>query len=448
MSHLLQPAKTNALVRRGRATWTKPAPVVVKPEAEMLAQPGVSGIWLRTYLRREGTYWIATTYVVDRGNVELFTVKVNVRPIMERMLKVHKARVRKLPPGHRARSRIRKLPRGHRARVSGDEIGFGFSLKAVAKGAWNAGKSKVVKAAYNTSKSVVKSRITQGVVAATAVVYPPVGVPAAAALATANTALNYVEQGKKVADEAARVAGRLKSGQALKQELVRYGKKYGEQALKSYVNQNPQLKMGLKLAANFKAEVSTKLAPPQRRAQLKSTMINYRRGKAFLQRVSNAARFGKGQVRIDAQKMARVVAIAAANRRRIASLTTEIEGGIPGILIDDRGRMIRGNFALSVTGSVQTPDVLVTPGGAKTGQYHRVYQSPEQRQKIVAYSRLKQQVQRAQISGKAIRGRRRRTLARMRRRIANLPPEARVAEIGRLDELRANVQKRVHHLRS
>jgi hypothetical protein len=70
------------------------------------------------------------------------------------------------------------------------EIG-GFSFKKLWKGVRKA------------TRSILKSKITKGVVGGLAIVYPPVGVPAAAALATANVAIKATESSNpKVRKEA------------------------------------------------------------------------------------------------------------------------------------------------------------------------------------------------------------------------------------------------------
>lgn len=61
---------------------------------------------------------------------------------------------------------------------------------------------KVAKAAASATKSVVKSPITKSVVGVTAVVYPPVGVPAAAAVAVADKTITELEKGNATAKKA------------------------------------------------------------------------------------------------------------------------------------------------------------------------------------------------------------------------------------------------------
>lgn len=335
--------------------------------AEVLAEPGVQGVWLKTHIVRRGTYLVATTYIVSDGNLEVLKIQLDVKPIMRRLVRLHQQM-------HAADA------------VSGhDVVGFGFkSMGGLAKKAWGAGKSKLAKKVYSTSKGIIRSKVTAGVVAATAVAFPPVGAPAAAALATANVALNYVEQGQKVAREAQAIAERLKQGDGLKKTLTHYGQKYGRQALSSYVQGNPQLKANLSMAMQFKAKVSAALTPP-RKAELASTMAKYRKGKAFLQAVSRQARYGKGQRQVEARKMATIVRIAADNRARIRAVATGMQGGLPGILIDRRGRIITGRFMARPT-TTGIPDIFITADGMKPGRYRKVRPSRRKRRRLRAYA--------------------------------------------------------------
>lgn len=67
------------------------------------------------------------------------------------------------------------------------------------------GKSKLLSKVADSVKGVVKSKLTGAALGATAVVFPPVGVPAAAAYATANAAIAAIEEAKDVKEKARRV---------------------------------------------------------------------------------------------------------------------------------------------------------------------------------------------------------------------------------------------------
>ena len=326
--------------------------------ATALATPGVEGVWLKTHIKREGTHLIATTYIVGQNNetgipdMSVFKVEVDAAPIMRRMMRIHQKMYE-----------IEAAKRGEDIAIEGffDDIG------KFAKKAWKTTKSKVVRKVYKGVKSVVRSKITAGIVAATAVAFPAIGAPAAAALAAANVALDYAEAGRKTVKSAEKVANRLRKGKNFKKTLARYGKKYGKKALKRYLRKNPKAKKYLKAVNDFQKRAKKALSP-KRKKQLKQTLRRYRLAKKFFQKISNKARFGKKQDRIDARKMARIVRLAAENRAKLKAIGQRLEGGLPGILIDRQGNLRKGRYVIdpSATGE---PDILVTPSGAKPGIY-------------------------------------------------------------------------------
>lgn len=78
-----------------------------------------------------------------------------------------------------------------------EELGFGF-LKSIGKGIGKAAKS-----VGKVAKAVVKSPITKVVAGGVAVVFPPVGISAMAALTVADKVVTAAEQTKDVAKRAA-----------------------------------------------------------------------------------------------------------------------------------------------------------------------------------------------------------------------------------------------------
>lgn len=92
---------------------------------------------------------------------------------------------------------------GRAAAAGVTQVGFfGFlkkAAKAVAHAVKKVARSKVAKAIYGGVRKVMKSPITKLAVSATAVAFPAVGIPAAAAFYTANKVLDSVEKGGKIA---------------------------------------------------------------------------------------------------------------------------------------------------------------------------------------------------------------------------------------------------------
>lgn len=106
------------------------------------------------------------------------------------------------PRGVRHVSVTLPIPPGADIKVSGifDDIGSAVSSLT---------KNKVVKKLGGMVKNVIKSDITKAAVAGLAVAFPPVGVPAAAAYATAATVVNYAEKAGSYATAAKAAAGAL-----------------------------------------------------------------------------------------------------------------------------------------------------------------------------------------------------------------------------------------------
>lgn len=110
-----------------------------------------------------------------------------------------------LPTIERALLRMlrRSLPPG-----AAQQVGFFGGLKKafrkVKKAVKKVAVNKVTKAVYKASRKVMKSPITKVALGAAAVVFPPVGIPAAAAFTAANGVLDQVEKGGAAASSAAK----------------------------------------------------------------------------------------------------------------------------------------------------------------------------------------------------------------------------------------------------
>lgn len=397
--------------------------------ATALSTPGVEGIFLKTHIKRVGTHLVATTYVVGQNragmpDVEIFKVEVDAAPIMKRLMRLHQ----KI---HEAEA------------MAGDEDiaieGFFDDVGDFAKKAWKVTKSKVVRKVYKGVKSVVRSKITAGVVSAAAVAFPAVGAPAAAALAAANVALDYAESGRKAVRSAERVARKLGKGKKFKKALGRYGKKHGKKALRSYLKRNPKARKFLKSAAAFEKKVKAALTP-KRKKQLKAIMRKAKLAKKFFSKISNQARFGKNQERIDARKMARIVRLAAENRKKIKAIAQKAEGGLPGILIDSRGNLRKGRYIVDPKATGPS-DILVTPKGLRPGNYKPIKVSKKKLARLRAFRKrqkelakklrkVKRVARKSRSKSrvlKAKRARAKKALAKLKRKLKRMPPKKRRA---------------------
>lgn len=135
-----------------------------------------SGVSVRGRYWREGPYLKAVVHVqAAAGEPQTITAQVDLRPIARGLKKWH--------------------ANEHGVRVGGWPGSFIRKVKKI-------GKSKLLKGVASAVKSVVKSKLTRAAVGATAVVFPPVGVPAAAAYATANSAIAALERANDVKNQA------------------------------------------------------------------------------------------------------------------------------------------------------------------------------------------------------------------------------------------------------
>jgi hypothetical protein len=155
---------------------------IVGAEDNIELRVAPAGVSVRGRYWREGRYLKALVHVQAAGSSpQTISVQVDLRPIAHALKQWH------------ARQHGSAEPR-----VSGWPGSF---VKAVKK----VGKSKLLKKVGSAVKGVVKSKLTGAAIGATAVVFPAVGVPAAAAYATANMAISALEKANEVKNKARRV---------------------------------------------------------------------------------------------------------------------------------------------------------------------------------------------------------------------------------------------------
>lgn len=273
-----------------------------------MVRPHPKGICFKTCVYREGPYMHAITTMVHNGDVEVFKASVDLRPIEAAVRRYHQ-----------------KL----HAKNGGVHVGwFGSSIAhAVSHAVSSIGHAGIVKSIANNVKSVVKSKVTGGIIAATAVVFPPVGLPAAAAYATANAALTVLDNAKSVENRVTQIATS------------------GSNAAKAAAQaQIPKIK-----------ELMQKKAAVQ----------------GFLQRTLTAAKHGdKG-----AQFTARVFNIVQAQRNALQNKIGNKPlppGSIPALLIDERGRIVKGHFLDKHANNTLKRVTLFKGGKLQHGNFQQV----------------------------------------------------------------------------
>lgn len=230
-----------------------------------------AGVSVRGRFWREGRYLKAMVHVQTVGAApKTVSVEVDLRPI-----------VRALHHWYR---------RKHGVQVGGFPRSFFKQVKKI-------GKSKLISAVGNAVKSVVKSKIVAAAITATAVVFPPVGVPAAAAYATANAALTLLDKANAIKSEAKKV---LASGTQAEKTLMQA--------------KAPEIAKALSRAAN----VRTRLKKIAQRAQ---------------------------QGDLAARKTASIFSHVMAHRDRVQSLgTNAAQAWTPGLLVTPNGKIVPGKW--------------------------------------------------------------------------------------------------------
>jgi hypothetical protein len=249
------------------------AHVGAEPTQDMMAlQFSPSGVSLRGRYWREGHFLKAAVHIqAAAGAPRTITAQIDMRPI--------------------ARALRKWYARSHGVRISGWPGSF---LKEVGKIA----KSKLVADVGHAVKSVVQSKVTGAAIGVAAVVFPPVGLPAAAAYATANTALAALERAQALKAAAQSV---LSSGSAAQKAAL--------------VREAPELKAALARAVNVRAK---------------------------LREVARRAKQGD----LAARKTARIFRHVVEHRKRVQGYEPQLYGkqSTPGLLVTPTGRILQGKW--------------------------------------------------------------------------------------------------------
>lgn len=263
-----------------------------------------SGISARGRYWREGRYLKAVVHVQAAGvSPKTISAEVDLRPIA-----------------------LALKQRSERLEREGVHVGGwpGSFIKAVAK----VGKSKLIKDVSNAVKSVAQSKLTGAAVGAAAVVFPPVGVPAAAAYATANAAISTLERANEVKNVARNV---LANGTA-----------------------------------------AQKAALSSRSAEIQEALSRAATVKDKLREIAKRAQQGD----VGARKTARIFSHVMAHRQRVQSHDAKLQGSqmMPGLLVTELGKIIPGRWlfaaaseqanAQALTGTAQRIITAAPPGSA------------------------------------------------------------------------------------
>lgn len=258
-----------------------------------------SGVSVRGRFWREGPYFKALVHVQTAGaEPKTISAEVDLRPIMRALHRWHR--------------------REHGVHVGGFPGSFFKAVKKI-------GKSKLLGDVANAVKSVVKSKITGAVISAAAVVFPPVGVPAAAAYATANAALAVLDKANAIKNQAKSV---LATGSQAEKMLLRA--------------KAPQIAKDLRRAADL-------------RKRLRDVAQRAQRGD------------------IAARKTASIFSHVMAHRNRVQAQAAKTEAQAqewtPGLLVTQHGKIVPGRWlqtqARETTKRLPSAPRLALPPSAK-----------------------------------------------------------------------------------
>jgi hypothetical protein len=137
------------------------------------------GTCLKSCFYREGPYLHAIVTLVESGDVQIFKGSLDLRPIAAAVKRKH-------------------------AEMHGTEVSGFFS--SISHAVSSIGHAKILKSISNDIKSVAKSKAFGAICGATAIVFPPVGIPAAAAYAIAKTSIGVIEEANAVKAKVTQIA--------------------------------------------------------------------------------------------------------------------------------------------------------------------------------------------------------------------------------------------------
>lgn len=368
-------------------------------------------LWLKTHIYQEGPYLKAVTTMAAAGHPQVFTSSVDLRPIAKAVVAYHK-----------------RLHAQGKIAVSGDCVGCedtiggcvgceeeiiaGF-FSSIGKVIKKVGRSKLLKSVSRAAKSVVRSKVTGAIAGGLAVAFPPVGAPAAAAYVAANATLAAVEQAEKAhktikkavtvkrkakaikidsKKAKANIRARLqvdmarkakskglvrrhgagKVSLAIRKASNRAASKVTKKMVANEVRRNPRAQRVVKqiAAANLKLRLARRNAPALRRAEIRRN-----KAKKAISRIIATARYSPDPAKkFEAQKAARIMTIVAQGRSNMAKLGKPLDKtAATGLVIDSRGRIIKGKFVRAAAQRGATQQViLAAQGKTQPGYFQRV----------------------------------------------------------------------------
>lgn len=340
-----------------------------------------NGVWIKTHVYRENNWLKADVHMVTMGEPTVFTVGVDMAKIV-RAVKAYHALQLHADNGSVVSGEDDEISGCVGCELDTDDIGddqsgqygligyddddigslFGkvvkavkhpkktikkagkiavravtkprASIKSLAKTVKSVAKSKLVKQIASTAKKVIKSKVTAGIISTMAVVYPPVGIPAAAAYAAANMALAAVERGNAIRKSAV--------------GMLQQAKKTG---IKPFISDTTK-----KLLATAVSQDKT--------------------ARAKIDAIIQTAKFSEDpRKKLEAAKMVKVFEVVAKNRVKVRAIPTAAKKAagknrVKGMVVNERGGIAFGTFDENPLG--RGAALLYRPGKSIPGSFTKI----------------------------------------------------------------------------
>jgi len=325
-----------------------------------------NGVWIKTRVYRDGNFLKADVHLVTMGEPTVFTVGVDMARIARAVKAYHDQYLHPVVSGESYELgesddcvgcdcigadcddlddsdigslfgnvvKAVKSPKKTLKKAAKAVTHPKATVKSMAKTVKSVAKSKLVKQIAETSKKVIKSKVTAGIVSTMAVVYPPVGVPAAAAYAAANVALSYIER-----------------GQAIKKTAVSMLQSARKSGVKPVI-----------------ADATKKL--------LAEAVTKEKEAKAKVNAIIQTAKYSSDpQKKLDATKMVKVLEVVANNRAAVRAIPTAAKKAagknrVRGLVVNERGGIVYGLFDENPLG--RGAALLYRPGKSIPGSFTKI----------------------------------------------------------------------------
>jgi hypothetical protein len=375
-------------------------------------------LWLKTHIWRDGHRLVATVGTVDGLDARMFEVSVDLRPIAKAVQAYHQ-RLHDQVSGcvgcdqvglwglGKAIKKIGKsklLRKVSHAATMPIKLGLKYSPPALA---YRAGKNLAsdtahgrlsVKKAFSYTpggltlkdaagraklsakylekgvsavpggkklKATVKSPYFGAASGALSIAFPPIGVPALAAYASANLALESAEKGRNVYQNLKKLTGAAKWLGALKKSAkgktkLQFAAELRAKGLTGRVKMSIDAKRALKRLQKGTSAAAFRKMLAQRKKSLK-----------VMKNISAASRGSDPVKRAQAQKAAAVMVAVANARKRLEAIQGAKGEAHAGVLITTSGPK-KGIFRPTLAKTGTSPDLLMLANGNKAGTFEKI----------------------------------------------------------------------------